>query len=60
MELYYRRFSFLSISDSRMLPIKIFPSILSADFRRLGQQIEETESAGADGVHLDVMDGRFA
>jgi ribulose-phosphate 3-epimerase len=43
-----------------MLPIKIFPSILSADFRRLGQQIEETESAGADGVHLDVMDGRFA
>jgi len=42
-----------------MLPIKIFPSILSADFRRLGQQIEEVESAGADGVHLDVMDGRF-
>ena len=42
-----------------MLPVKIFPSILSADFRYLGQQIEEIESAGADGVHLDVMDGRF-
>jgi ribulose-phosphate 3-epimerase len=42
-----------------MPPVKIFPSILSADFRRLGQQIEEIENAGADGVHLDVMDGRF-
>jgi ribulose-phosphate 3-epimerase len=42
-----------------MSSVKIFPSVLSADFRRLGQQIEEIESAGADGVHLDVMDGRF-
>lgn len=42
-----------------MTSVKIFPSILSADFRRLGQQIEEVERAGADGVHLDVMDGRF-
>jgi ribulose-phosphate 3-epimerase len=42
-----------------MTSVKIFPSVLSADFRRLGQQIEEIESAGADGVHLDVMDGRF-
>jgi len=42
-----------------MTTVKIFPSILSADFRRLGQQVEEIESAGADGVHLDVMDGRF-
>ncbi len=42
-----------------MATVKIFPSILSADFRRLGQQVEEIESAGADGVHLDVMDGRF-
>jgi len=39
--------------------IKIMPSILSADFRSLGQQIEEVEKAGADGIHLDVMDGRF-
>jgi ribulose-phosphate 3-epimerase len=35
------------------------PSILSADFRCLGQQLAEVEQAGADGVHLDVMDGRF-
>lgn len=42
-----------------MTAIKIFPSVLSADFRRLGQQVEEIETAGADGVHLDVMDGRF-
>jgi ribulose-phosphate 3-epimerase len=42
-----------------MTLVKIFPSILSADFRRLGQQVEEVENAGADGVHLDVMDGRF-
>src|SRR5262245_45513923 len=39
--------------------IKIMPSILSADFRFLGQQITEVEKAGADGIHLDVMDGRF-
>jgi len=35
------------------------PSILSADFRFLGSQVEAIEQAGADGVHLDVMDGRF-
>ena len=39
--------------------IKILPSVLSADFRRLGQEVEEVEKAGADGIHLDVMDGRF-
>jgi ribulose-phosphate 3-epimerase len=35
------------------------PSVLSADFRVLGQQVEEVDKAGADGIHLDVMDGRF-
>ncbi len=39
--------------------IKIMPSVLSADFRRLGQEVAEVEKAGADGIHLDVMDGRF-
>ncbi len=39
--------------------IEIAPSILSADFTRLGQQIEIVERAGASLLHVDVMDGRF-
>jgi ribulose-phosphate 3-epimerase len=39
--------------------IKLAPSILSADFARLGQQIDEAARAGADYVHVDVMDGHF-
>jgi ribulose-phosphate 3-epimerase len=39
--------------------IKIAPSVLSADFSRLGQQVEELERCGSDIIHLDVMDGRF-
>lgn len=40
-------------------PIQIAPSILSADFARLGQQVAEAERAGADRIHVDVMDGHF-
>ncbi|MCE2466100.1 MAG: ribulose-phosphate 3-epimerase [Dehalococcoidia bacterium] len=39
--------------------IKIAPSILSADFARLGEQVREAEQAGADYIHVDVMDGHF-
>ncbi|MCH7739296.1 MAG: ribulose-phosphate 3-epimerase [Chloroflexi bacterium] len=39
--------------------IKISPSILSADFARLGEQVAEAEAAGADEIHFDVMDGKF-
>lgn len=39
--------------------IQIAPSILSADFARLGDDIQSVESAGADLLHVDVMDGRF-
>lgn len=42
-----------------MATVQILPSILSADFRCLGQQIAEVEQAGADRIHVDVMDGRF-
>jgi ribulose-phosphate 3-epimerase len=39
--------------------IKLAPSILAADFARLGEQVKEADRAGADRIHVDVMDGHF-
>ena len=39
--------------------IKISPSILSADFSKLGEEVSSLDKAGADYIHVDVMDGHF-
>jgi len=41
------------------MSVRLAPSILAADFARLGQQVVEAEQAGADRIHVDVMDGHF-
>ncbi|MBN1993177.1 MAG: ribulose-phosphate 3-epimerase [Anaerolineae bacterium] len=42
-----------------MKQVKLVPSILSADFTRLGEQIQEAEAGGGDWIHVDIMDGHF-
>ncbi|MEO8288577.1 MAG: ribulose-phosphate 3-epimerase [Chloroflexota bacterium] len=49
----------MSVTQDQSRKIEIVPSILSADFARLGEQVREAEQAGAGRIQVDVMDGRY-
>lgn len=49
----------MPITTANQRSIRLMPSILAADFMRLGEQVREVAETGADGLHIDVMDGVF-
>lgn len=48
-----------AVCETENNTVKLAPSILAADFARLGEQVTEAEQAGADRIHVDIMDGHF-
>jgi len=49
----------MTMPHTHVRPLKLAPSILTADFGRLAEEVQAAEAGGADAIHLDVMDGRF-